>query len=1196
MLLEDTFSNSFDLSRFVGFVRELLNEFGLNPRGWPVWKEYNDYIDSYQLLGSYKQGKKILDVLVVKLKKPTSIERARTMQRNFVAKYLGNTEKDAALVAFYEEDSPDWRFSFIKMEYSLKEGNSGKVNVERELTPAKRYSFLVGKNEPNYTCKKQFLELVMTEETMPLIDDIETAFSIEKVTKDFFNEYKELYIELKESLDKIIENDSHVKKEFEDNDISSIDFCKKLLGQIVFIYFLQKKGWLGVRRLERGEFQPWGSGSKNFLRRLFNKDIVSYDNFFNDILEPLFYEALATQRDDDYYSRFNCKIPFLNGGLFEPINDYDWVATDILLDNAIFQRILDTFDRYNFTIKEDEPLEKEVAIDPEMLGKVFENLLEIKDRKSTGRYYTPREIVHYMCQQSLINYLETNIDIPHEDIEKFIRFGEFTNSEDERHLIQIKEINEQIARFPYRANELRKELIKHVNNLTLPKSIIENKKMIDSLLKNVKIADPAVGSGAFPVGMMTLIVKARSVLTPFFPEEDRKGRTDYNLKRETIENCLYGVDIDSSAVDIAKLRFWLSLIVDELDMKNIKPLPNLDHKIMVGNSLLEEFEGVKLFDESLFGETKKNGHDVKQIDDEMKKLYLELGDIHKGLKKSDDRRVEEIKKELKKLEKKKKDILAEPKDDSEQATLQETLSNRIKQSKVKLNELKRLQKQFFNEQDRKLKKQYAEQINRIEWELIEETLKERGNEDAMKKLKQYQKSRSKPFFLWKLYFAEVFQCENPGFDIVIANPPYLEARSKEFLNEIKTSLQKAVREKYPSEYHLIPQGSDLLVYFYLKSLEIINSSGFISFITQNAWLDTEYGHKFQRFLSTKTNIVAIIDSDFKYFDTANINTVVTFFSGKNVLASNKVLILNFHENIEKVPYTVSDLIKNNCDENYVTCKVFDQSDLINSDYKWGFLIHSDKLMLNIISKLEKAGVTVDKIKDVNVSIGQGLNLSRASLIPEKFVNDKAIFIPIMTTEDGAPFILKKTSMYLASRTKIDKSTKEKLKTAGFDLFNSDKTTKVSPTLILPRGIGRHYCSMNETNGYSSSGVDVYIEPRNNIIAKRLWIFLNSSLAWLLRETTGRKNLGGGMLKAEAIDLKALPIYLELDEKYCDKVLEVLEKREATNTLEEMTTSHHKQIDKIVFDLIGLNDRERNYVTEKLSEMIRRRSEKSRTRR
>ncbi|GAF98108.1 unnamed protein product, partial [marine sediment metagenome] len=200
--------------------------------------------------------------------------------------------------------------------------------------------------------------------------------------------------------------------------VNTIDFAKKLLGQVVFLYFLQKKGWFGVER-----DAEWGTGTKHFLRELFDKKHGDYNNFFNDVLEHLFYDALRDDRsyNDYYYGRFNCKIPFLNGGLFDPIGGYDWVHTDILLPNELFSNqnktkesdtgngILDIFDRYNFTVKEDEPLEKEVAIDPEMLGKVFENLLKVKDRKSKGSYYTPREIVHYMCQQSLIKYLYTEL-------------------------------------------------------------------------------------------------------------------------------------------------------------------------------------------------------------------------------------------------------------------------------------------------------------------------------------------------------------------------------------------------------------------------------------------------------------------------------------------------------------------------------------------------------------------------------------------------------------------------------------------------------------------------------------------------------------------------------------------------------------------------------------------------------------------
>jgi len=878
-LLEETFDHGFREGQFSVFVKELLNNFDLSPKQYHIWREYSEYIDSYKALGSYKEGKQVLDVLVVKLKKSGSIERARTMQRNFVAKYLGKADKDAALVAFYyNEGDPDWRFSFVKMEYRLKEGDTGKVKLEKELTPAKRYSFLVDKNELNHTCKRQFLELVMEEDKLPSIEDIESAFSIEKVTKEFFLEYKGLYLDLEESLNKALEKNPRVRKELEEKGVSSVDFAKKLLGQIVFLYFLQKKGWLGVQRHDKGGFQEWGTGPKNFLRKLFAKDIVPYNNFFNDVLEPLFYEALAKQMDDNYSSKFNCKIPFLNGGLFEPIGDYAWTNKDIFLENYIFQKILDTFDRYNFTIKEDEPLEKEVAIDPEMLGKVFENLLEIKDRKSKGSYYTPREIVHYMCQQSLINYLETNLNIPKKDVEDFIQFGEFTNAEDERRLMRIKEINEEIIRIPGHIKELAKELNQLKNELALPSSIIKDKENIDSLLRNVKIVDPAVGSGAFPVGMMTEIVKARSVLTPFFlSEEERKKRTDYALKRETIENCLYGVDIDASAVDITKLRFWLSLIVDEMNTSNIKPLPNLDYKIMCGNSLLEEFEGIKLFDDKLLGEIPKGvSPEVPRLDQKIKELNITMGEVFTGKKKGD---IKELKKEIFKLERQKAKLTEGPKDTTRHMTFDEVGEIKIKQSQIKLSKINSLQKQLLDESDNYKKKTLRNEIDKLEWGLIEETLKEQGNEPALRKLAQYKKNKSKPFFLWKLHFAEVFQRNNPGFDIVIANPPYVSAWSMEAEDPtMRAKIKSSLRD-----YTFLSGHWDLYVAFVARGDSLLRSRGSLSYIMPNPILREKYATDTRKFFLEKMQLQSILEfNDINVFENvARRTSVLTIVKNQN---------------------------------------------------------------------------------------------------------------------------------------------------------------------------------------------------------------------------------------------------------------------------------------------------------------------------
>ena len=233
-LLDETFNHNYDSVGFTKFVKELFNNFEISQRSWTVWQEYEDYIESYQLLGSYTDNnKKVIDVLSVKLKRTGSVDRARTMQRNFVAKYLSNGEKDAALVAFYGDDPQDWRFSFVKMEYQLLKDVDGKVKPIKELTPAKRYSFLVGINEPNHTCKGQFISLLMEEEINPTLEAIESAFSIDKVTKEFFLEYKGLYTRLKDALDEFVKKDKNIRAEFEDKVISTIDFAEPFIGIIM---------------------------------------------------------------------------------------------------------------------------------------------------------------------------------------------------------------------------------------------------------------------------------------------------------------------------------------------------------------------------------------------------------------------------------------------------------------------------------------------------------------------------------------------------------------------------------------------------------------------------------------------------------------------------------------------------------------------------------------------------------------------------------------------------------------------------------------------------------------------------------------------------------------------------------------------------------------------------------------------------
>ncbi|MBB1125574.1 Eco57I restriction-modification methylase domain-containing protein [Thiospirillum jenense] len=589
--IANLFSCAFNRGKFLEFTRNLLNDnFDENKAAvWPkkyIKDAFKPFVNHYERLGTYTApDDEKLDVLIVHLTNDAQLERARTATRNFIADHLQQRDdKDAALVAIVAPDATQWRFSYVKMEYSAIETAAGTVGIKTQLTPARRSSYLVGANESCHTAQSRFIGLLQEVRRSPTLTEIEEAFSVESVTKEFFKQYVQLFNQCEAALTELVANDAALAAEFTRAQINPVEFIKKLLGQLVFLYFLQKKGWLGVAKDGN-----WGSGARDFLRQLTNGAHGQYTNLFNDVLEPLLYDTLATDRGHAAWcAQFNCRLPFLNGGLFEPLGNYHWREVDVLLPNELFTNsernaagdvgtgIFDVFDRYNFTVNEAEPLEKDVAIDPEMLGKVFENLIEDNRRKGLGAYYTPREIVHYMCQESLINYLETQLNtpeltaVPRADLETLVRAGE--------QLVNYESVKTQYA------------------GREMPAAIQHHAKLIDEALAAMTVCDSAVGSGAFPVGMMMEIVRARSALTPYF--NTALPRSAYLFKRHAIQHCLYGVDIDPGAVEIAKLRLWLSLVVDEEEVEQIKPLPNLDYKIVVGNSLL----GVSkdLFNEALF--------------------------------------------------------------------------------------------------------------------------------------------------------------------------------------------------------------------------------------------------------------------------------------------------------------------------------------------------------------------------------------------------------------------------------------------------------------------------------------------------------------------------------------------------------------------------------------------------------------------
>lgn len=549
-LINEAFNFPFEKNNFTKLVSNIFKtSISSKIEQVPIDKNFENSIQKINHYADFiDEGEKKIHALEIELDDKYSYEKSRSFQRNIAINYLKKNDCDAIIVSFHNSKSEDWRFSLITREINANIDNKGNIKINISTSPLKRLSFLVGKNEPNFTAKTQIIKLLLNKKNE--LEDIRNAFNLEKVTEEFFDDYKNLYIDLSKEIKRIINLDNKINKDFNEKNINEDNFSKKLLGQIVFLYFLQKKGWLGVEKNENGNFQKWGSGSKTFLQDLFNnyeQGKYNAQNFFNNILEPIFYDAL--NNEEEYYDKFDCKIPFLNGGLFKPFNDYNWSETDILIDDKIIKKIFITFDRYNFTVQEDQNFDSDVAVDPEMLGKVFENLLPENLKKGKGSFYTPREVVSFMCKQSIKNYLLNNRNFNEEKLITLL--STLDNDENKKDIFSTSDL-----------------------------------KIIDSLLENIKICDPAIGSGAFPVQFMNEIVTIRM----FISDNLKLDYSQYLLKRNFIENSIYGVDIDSSAIEIAKLRLWLSLIIDEKSFDKIDPLPNLDYKILQGNSLIQSYE------------------------------------------------------------------------------------------------------------------------------------------------------------------------------------------------------------------------------------------------------------------------------------------------------------------------------------------------------------------------------------------------------------------------------------------------------------------------------------------------------------------------------------------------------------------------------------------------------------------------------
>lgn len=500
-------------------------------------------------LGNYEIGEYTkIGIFEVELNEKVNITRNRVALRNLIKDITKQVA--GAMVVFVQGDK--WRFSYISKR---KVKNAATNEIQDKETAPKRYTYLFGKGEKALTAAIRFDKLIQKQRENIFqflsLDDFEEAFSVEKLSKEFFKNYKDTYEDFVQFLtgkrytkkgNRYVEQEMHnpdwqLTALFNKDEKAARDFCKRMMGRIVFLYFIQKKGWLAV-----AQGKKWGEGNPDYLYDLYRKS-KHKDDFYYQELVPLFFKTL--NNPDSEKTSNTLRFPYLNGGLFDDNQDRKY--NKLHLPEHIFQNLFETFNNYNFTIYEDAPDEHTVAVDPEMLGHIFENLLE--DNKDKGAFYTPKEIVHYMCKESLKAYLlandekHYNNELANRTIDKIIQQQELSNDE--------KQYAEKYAF-----------------------------KIIDAL-EQVKICDPAIGSGAFPMGLLQEIFNAQIYLQEL--KGFKKGVSDADIKKHIIEESIYGVDIDAGAVDISRLRFWLSLVVDEQEPQ---PLPNLNFKIVCANTLI----------------------------------------------------------------------------------------------------------------------------------------------------------------------------------------------------------------------------------------------------------------------------------------------------------------------------------------------------------------------------------------------------------------------------------------------------------------------------------------------------------------------------------------------------------------------------------------------------------------------------------
>ncbi len=773
------------------------------------WKErITDSIHNFQLVGTHDDFHIIfceVDRLLLGTERPIINQLLK--------------EHPYCLVVFSDPSHLNWHFVNVKYDEEVK-----NRRLFRRI--------VIGPDERLHTAAQRISMLDVADERMTALDLQELhdeAFDVEKVTKDFHSAYKNLF---NEAIKRIRGRESY------DN---AHKFTHLLFNRLMFLYFIQRKGWL---RAIAGE-----SPDQEFIHNLWKyyktKGEKRSHNFYRDWLKPLFFDAMKNPRKHGFkYSRHLAPellkvfldMPYLNGGLFQEDDEVDYI--DFQVEDGIFKELIGKdglLQRYNFTVREDLPLDIEVALDHDMLGAVYESVVNEEERGEGGMFYTPRTEVDFMCRSSLIQYLDGFGILPQEELIRFVMNADYPD--------EVPDVDPS-------------ELLK-----------------IRDRIHEVKVVDPACGSGAFLVGML----KVLSGVLRTIHEKSGEPLDMFNERRRMIGENLYGVDIKSWAVKIAELRLWLTLIIEadeeKLALRNKPLLPNLDYNILQGDSLVEEIvPGKKLVLRSQYSDLHFSPRIKRQITEiqKLKSAYYEgkpeVTKLEIESKKQNFLRGFFIE-EQQRLQKEMIRLRRGPEPKAEQSVMD--FARRLEQARLELRE--------SEEEQTQREKKIAEL--------------ERQFHDYQRMAGEFSTMGTKGYFLWDLDFAEVFY-QRGGFDVVIGNPPYVRQEGiapptkhkGDYDADTWREMKREYKEKLIESVSLHWKGlkknrkCDLYIYFYLHGLALLRPGGTFCFITSNSWLDVGYGAVLQQFLLENIEVNAIVDNRAKRsFASADVNTVISLF-------------------------------------------------------------------------------------------------------------------------------------------------------------------------------------------------------------------------------------------------------------------------------------------------------------------------------